>query len=338
MLMTPPTNPKAGLGPFRFFLSPFFRYFGQVMLLICDALMIYRMVNMHSYHITVSIMCPVFHFGVLTITLKCDAALKAMKDGMSDVPISRAILFRKVQAVIAAVNVVVVLFMVVLFVVWTPLNQAEEGTVLFNLSSLHRLWLTDVLLMYKNVVFTAMYSLGMMTLGFVWVGILIAYVNGVFIAWSRLRDCRDLVIKLKDRASTLSDGNWYRSASVNRRRVTMTVDDAEDEIFHTVLLKLVDAVNDCLSVRSGMTSIIRLGFVSVIFDVVLLTLFLVFSLLIVSCSGICKTYGTEAYQQMLISGAKPCVYSMDNAFLVHNTIVLCVDAYCVHLTLYWHCR
>ena len=190
---------------------------------------------------------------------------------------------------------------------------------LFSLSSLHRLWLTDVMLMYKNVAFTALYSLGMMTLGFIWVGILLAYINGVFIAWSRLRDCRDLVVKLKDRVSALSDGNWYRSASVNRRRVTK--DDAEDEIFHTVLAKLVDAVNDCLSIRSGMTSIIRLGFVSAIFDVMLLTLFLVFSLLIISCSSICKTYGTEAYKQLLKSGAQPCVYSTENAFSVFDALI-----------------
>jgi hypothetical protein len=317
MLMTPPSYPKKGYGPLRLLLSPFFRYFGQVMLMICDVLMIYRMISVHSYHITVSIMCPVFHFGVLTITWNCDAALKDLKSGMIDVPITRAALFRKVQTALAVADIVVILSMVVLFVVWTPLNQAEEGTLLFNLSSLHRLWLTDVMLMYKNLAFASLYSLGMMTLGLIWVGILLSYINGVFVAWSRLRDCRDLVIKLKDRVSTISEAN-VDSTLANRRS---SMDDEEDEIFLVLLSKLVGAVNDCLSIRSGMTAIIRVGFVSAIFDVMLLTLFLVFSLLIISCSSICKTYGTDAYEQMLISGAKPCVYSVDNAVLVFDTLM-----------------
>jgi hypothetical protein len=323
LLMTPPTNRTVGLGQLRYFLSPLFRYFGQVMLLICDALMLYRMISIQSYHITVSVMCPVFHIGVLAITWGCDAALKAMKTGMIDVPVSRAVLLRKFQTVMAVAFVAVILFMVVLFVVWTPLNQAEEGTVLFKLSSLHRLWLTDVALMYQNVAFNALYSLGMMTLGFMWAGILLPYFNGTFIAWSRLCDCSDLVNKLRDRtaALTIMSASGIRRGSMDTR---MSNDEADDEMFRTMLETLVDAVNDCLSVRSGMASMVRLGFVSVIFDVVLLTLFLVFSLLIVSCSSVCKTYGTEAYQQMQMSGVKPCVYTMDNAFLVrHSRAAFC---------------
>lgn len=318
--MMPPSNPKVGLGPLRCFLSVFFRCFGQIMLLICDALMLYRMISIQSYHITVSVMCPVFHFGVLAITWRCDAALQAMKTGMIDVPISRARLLRKFQSVMAAAFVAVVLLMAVLFVVWTPLNQAAEGTVLFQLSSLHRLWLTDVALLYENVTFNALYSLGMMTLGFMWAGILLPYFNGTFIAWSRLRDCSALVIKLRDRAAALADKTAPSSSGVRRGGTDARagVDDADDEEFSAVLEKLVDAVNDCLSVRSGMTPIVRLGFVSAVFDVTLLTLFLLFSLLIVSCSSVCKTYGSEAYQQMQASGVKPCVYTMDNALLVRD--------------------
>lgn len=284
-------------------------------MLICDALMIYRMVYSQSYHVIVSVMCPVFHLGVLKITLTCDAALKSMTNGMIDVPIAQPVLLRKVQSVIAVLNIVVLLFMVVLFVIWTPLTQAPEGTALFDLSSLHRLWLTDVMGMYKNVAFTALYSLGLMTLGMMWVGILLAYVNGVFIAWTRLRDCRNLVVALKDRAAALARAHLPAAWGDPRG----SVDEAEDDEFSAILSNLVDAVNDCLSVRTGMVPMIRLGFYSVIFDVVLLTLFLVFSLLIVSCSSVCKTYGSEAYIQLMAAGANPCVYSKDNAFSVRSS-------------------
>ncbi len=153
MLMSPPSNRTAGFGPARRCLSLFFRLFGQVVLLICDALMIYRMVYSQSYHVIVSVMCPVFHLGVLKITLTCDAALKSMTDGMIDVPIAQPVLLRKVQSVISILNIIVLLFMVVLFVIWTPLTQAHEGTALFDLSSLHRLWLTDVMGMYAPTTF-----------------------------------------------------------------------------------------------------------------------------------------------------------------------------------------
>jgi hypothetical protein len=166
--------------------------------------------------------------------------------------------------------------------------------------------------MYKNVAFTALYSLGLMTLGMMWAGILLAYVNGVFIAWTRLRDCRNLVVALKDRAAALAHSRLPAALADPRG----SMDEAEDEEFSAVLSNLVDAVNDCLSVRTGMIPMIRLGFYSVIFDVLLLTLFLVFSLLIVSCSSMCKTYGSQAYIQLMAAGAHPCVYSKDNAFSV----------------------
>jgi hypothetical protein len=286
-------------------------------MLICDALMIYRMVYSQSYHVIVSVMCPVFHLGVLKITLTCDAALKSMTDGMIDVPIAQPVLLRKIQSVIAILAMIVLLFMVVLFVIWTPLTQAQEGTALFDLSSLHRLWLTDVMGMYKNVTFTALYSLGLMTLGMMWAGILVAYVNGVFIAWTRLHDCRNLVVALKDRAAALARSR--PPAALANRRGTSIDEADDDEEFSAALSNLVDAVNDCLSVRTGMIPMIRLGFYSVIFDVVLLTLFLVFSLLIVSCSSVCKTYGSEAYIQLMAAGAHPCVYSKDNVFSVRST-------------------
>jgi hypothetical protein len=160
----------------------------------------------------------------------------------------------------------------------------------------------------------------MMTLGFMWSGILLPYFNGAFIAWCRLRDCSNLVIKVRDCAAALTDKTAPSASGVRRGSMDARsgIDDIDDEVFSAVLEKLIDAVNDCLSVRSGMGPIVRLGFVSALFDVALLTLFLVFSLLIISCNEVCKTYGTESYKQMLKSGVKPCVYTMDNALLVRD--------------------
>ena len=311
MLMTPPTHATQGCGPLRYVFSPFFRYLGQFIMLFCDALMIYRMIYQQSYHITVSLMCPIFHIGVFAITWRCDAALAAMKSGMMDVPVDSVIL-RKVHTLIAAVSVVVILFMVVLFVIWTPLTQAEEGTVLFSLSSLHRVWLTDVLSTHKNVAFIAAYSVGLMTLGFMWFGIIGAYCNGAFIAWCRLRDCSDLVDELKAQARRIT----YVQLNSTTRRLSVE-EDASDETFQTLVARLIHVVNDCMAARTGMTSIMHLGFVSIVFDVVLITLFLVFSLLIISCSSSCKTYASEAYYNIsLTTGSKPCVYTFENAFSV----------------------
>ena len=102
--------------------SLFFRYFGQVMIFICDALIVYRMVQERSYHITVSVMCPVFQIGVLAITCRCDTALHAMRAGVYNLPVD-PVLLRKAQAVIAVGVVVSIAAMFVLFVVLSPLTQ-----------------------------------------------------------------------------------------------------------------------------------------------------------------------------------------------------------------------
>ncbi len=310
--MLPPTRRSKGLGLVRFLLSPVFRYFGQAMLLVCDALMIYRMVNERAYHLTVSIMCPIFQLGVLTITWSCDSAINDSRKGLINLPISRPELLRTAQTVIAIATIVVVLMMLVLFVVWTPLNQASEGSDLFNLASLHRVWLTNVLATYENMTFVTFYSLGLVLLGFIWCGITAAYANNTFVLWNRLRDCRDLVVALKDRANAAVDLN----AASNSDNLEESVDDADDEELHAATCDLVDAVNDSLAAKSSMASMIRLGFISAMFDLMLLILFLIFSLLIVKCSSICKTYGTKSYDKSVLAGTKPCVYSRENAFLV----------------------
>jgi hypothetical protein len=283
------------------------------MLLACDALMIYRMVNERAYHLTVSIMCPIFQLGVLTITWSCDSAINDSRKGLINLPISRPELLRNAQAVIAIANIVVVLMMLVLFVVWTPLNQASEGSDLFNLASLHRVWLTDVLATYENMTFITFYSLGLVLLGFNWCGITAAYANNTFVVWNRLRDCRDLVVALKDRANAVVENLNAASKSDNMEE---SMDDADDEEFRAATCDLVDAVNDSLAAKSSMASMIRLGFISAMFDLILLILFLIFSLLIVKCSSSCKTYGTESYFKSVLAGTKPCVYSRENAFLV----------------------
>ena len=327
MLMLPPTRRSKGAGPLRFLLSPFFRYFGQAMLLFCDALMIYRMDNDRAFHLTVSIMCPIFQLGVFAITWNCDSALKDSRNGLINIPISRPQLLRSAQTAIAVVNIVVVLMMVVLFVVWTPLNQAAEGTDLFNLASLHRVWLTNVLKMYENMTFIAFYSLGLVCLGFIWCGITAAYANNAFIVWSRLRDCRDLVKALKTRASAVVDAN--AASSYSSDNVEASIGDADDEVFRCAVRDLVDAVNDSLAARSSMASMIRLGFISAMFDLMLLILFLIFSLLIVKCSSMCKTYGTESYDKSVLAGTLPCVYTRENAFLVRGILdvilLICVQ-------------
>lgn len=320
MLMLPPTRRSTGAGLLRFILSPVFRYFGQLMLLFCDALMIYRMVNERAFHLTVSIMCPVFQLGVFAITWGCDSAIKDSRNGLINLPISRPQLLRSAQTTIAVVNIVVVLMMVVLFVVWTPLNQAVEGTDLFNLASLHRVWLTNVLNMYENMTFIAFYSLGLVLLGFIWCGITAAYANSAFIVWNRLRDCRDLVEALKTRAAAAVDTNAASTSSSDNAGASMG--DADDQVFGCAVQDLVDAVNDSLAARACMASMMRLGFISAVFDLMLLILFLIFSLLIVKCSSICKTYGTESYDKSVLAGTLPCVYSRENAFLVRAIFLL----------------
>ena len=293
--------------------SLFFRYFGQVMIFICDALIVYRMVQERSYHITVSVMCPVFQIGVLAITFRCDTALHAMRAGVYNLPVD-PVLLRKAQTVIAIGVVVSIAAMFVLFVVLSPLTQPVEGTMIFNLSSLHRLWMTNMF--NKNLAFNAAYSAGMMALGCIWVGIIGAYCNGVFIAWCRLRDCRDLVVELKSRATVLVDAENDLPVGLISDRRGEGNDDATDEIFDAQVSKLVSAVNDCLGAKTGMNLIVTLGFISVIFDVVLLSLFLVMSLLITKCSSVCKNYGTVAYDEALLSGEIPCIYTRDNGLLV----------------------
>lgn len=312
--MLPPKRHSTRLGQLRFVLSLLFRYFGQAMLLFCDALMIYRMVNDRAFHLTVSIMCPIFQLGVFVITSSCDSAIKDCRNGLINLPISRPQLLRSAQTAIAVAMIAVVLMMVVLFVVWTPLNQAAEGTHLFNLASLHRVWLTEVLRMHENMTFVAFYSLGLLLLGFIWCGITAAYAYSAFIVWNRLRDCTDLVEAMKTRATAVAQANAASSHSSDN--VEASMGDADDQVFRCAVQALVDAVNDSLAARSSMASMILLGFISAIFDLVLLILFLIFSLLIVKCSSMCKTYGTEAYDKLVLAGTLPCVYTRENAFLV----------------------
>jgi hypothetical protein len=284
------------------------------MMFICDALIVYRMVQLHSYHIIVSVMCPVFQLGVLAITCLCDTALNAMKSGVYNLPVDPALL-RQAQTVIAIGVVASIAAMFVLFFVFSPLMQPVEGTMLFNLSSLHRMWMTNIF--NKNLGFNFAYSAGMMGLGCLWVGIVGAYCNGVFIAWCRLRDCRHLAVELKTRANVLADAEHDSPfGSESKTHGGSNDDGTEDETFDALVSSLVSAVNDCLGAKTGMRLIIRLGFISVVFDVLLLSLFLVMSLLITKCSSVCKNYGTAAYEDALLSGETPCIYTRDNALLV----------------------
>jgi hypothetical protein len=100
-------------------------------------------------------------------------------------------------------------------------------------------------------------------------------------------------------------------------------------VFRCAVRDLVDAVNDSLAARSSMASMIRLGFISAMFDLMLLIMFLIFSLLIVKCSSMCKTYGTESYDKSVLAGTLPCVYTRENAFLVRGILdvilLICVQ-------------
>jgi hypothetical protein len=112
----------------RLFACVLLKFLGQLMMIICDVLIILRMTS-QSYNLIVSAMCPVFHLHVAVINATVPAAYKSLQSSVFSLQVSdrlNAKYLVRARQVIAVVMQLAIVFMLFIFVIFSPLFAPDQ--------------------------------------------------------------------------------------------------------------------------------------------------------------------------------------------------------------------
>ena len=114
----------------RLFACVLLKILGQLMMIVCDVLIIARIAwHSSSYHLIVSAMCPVFHLHVAVINATVPAAYKSLQSSVLSLQVSdrlNAKYLVRARQVIAVVMQLAIVFMLFMFVIFSPLFAPDQ--------------------------------------------------------------------------------------------------------------------------------------------------------------------------------------------------------------------